>query len=133
MELYTDKLYVGKIGKVERDEKHSKRIIPTNEYIIFEKNNSMAIDVLTYNRYFFKNNKFIGIDNKNLCIIDSKPISIFLPDRTLEVINDYDILELYNRVNTTDIYDSAENEDFSKIIVFKNSTSKDDNNIIRLF
>ncbi len=119
MELYTDKLLVGRIGRVERDEKHSKKIISTSEYIIFEKNNSSAIDVLTNNRYFLKGNKFIGIDNDKLCIIDSKPITIFLSDKSLEVVNDYDILEIYNRVNTTDVYDKAESENFPKIILFK--------------
>ncbi len=132
MELYTDKLFVGRIGKVERDEKHSKRIVPTSEYIIFEKNNSSAIDVLTNNRYFLKENKFIGIDNDKLCIIDSKPIVAFLPDKSLEVVNDYDILEIFNRVNNNDIYENAEQEDFSNIVVFKNAESSQDDNIIRL-
>ena len=132
MELYTDKLLVGRIGRVERDEKHSKKIISTSEYIIFEKNNSSAIDVLTNNRYFLKGNKFIGIDNDKLCIIDSKPITIFLSDKSLEVVNDYDILEIFNRVNNNDIYENAEQEDFSNIVVFKNAESSQDDNIIRL-
>ena len=130
MELYTDKLLVGKIGKIVRDENHSKRIIPTNEYIIFEKNFDMAIDVLNNNRFILKNNVFKCVDNDNICIVDSKFINLFLPDKTLKVVNDYDILELFDRVNNSDIYDNIEQEDFSKILIFRNATVGRNNNII---
>ena len=130
MELYTDKLLVGKIGRIVRDENHSKKIIPTNKYIIFEKNFDIAIDVLNNNRFILRNNVFKCVDNDNICIIDSKIINLFLPDRTLKVVNDYDILELFDRVNNSDIYDNIEQEDFSKILIFRNATVGRNNNII---
>ena len=54
MELYTDKLFVGRLGRIEKNENHLKKLVPTNEYIIFEKNNILAIDVLSNKNYYLK-------------------------------------------------------------------------------
>ena len=132
MELYTDKLFVGKIGKIKRNENNKKIIEPTNEYIIFEKNNNIGIDVLTNNRFVFKDKIAKCIEKDDIAIIDFKKLSLFLPDSTLEVVNDYDILEVFNRVNNSVIYDNVENQNFSNISVFQNDARSENNKILHI-
>lgn len=132
MELYTDKLFVGKIGKIKRNENNKKIIEPTNEYIIFEKNINIGIDVLTNNRFVFKDKIAKCIEKDDITIIDFKKLSLFLPDSTLEVVNDYDILEVFNRVNNSVIYDNVENQNFSNISVFQNDARSENNKILHI-
>ncbi len=132
MELYTDKLFVGKIGKIKRNANNKKIIEPTHEYIIFEKNNNIGIDVLTNNRFVFKDKIAKCIEKDDITIIDFKKLSLFLPDNTLEFVNDYDILEVFNRVNNSVVFDNVENQNFSNISVFQNDARSENNKILHI-
>ena len=49
-----------------------------------------------------------------------------------KLLSDYDILEVFNRVNNSVIYDNVENQNFSNISVFQNDARSENNKILHI-